>query len=158
MAMTPTASRILRYGAAATAVYLAASLLALSVPLLLGASGQGLTVAGGAVILFSLGVLPAVLVVRAGLGVAPAALVTAAMVLVGQVALVGLGALGVPGLLQWDHAPSEVVLDALMEAATFALLALIPAAAAAVCTSAGIRLWRVWRARRAALASAGNAP
>ena len=48
--------RVARYAALAAAVYLAASLVALTAPALLG-GGQGLTVAGGAVILLTLGLL-----------------------------------------------------------------------------------------------------
>jgi hypothetical protein len=149
--------RVARYAALAAAVYLAASLVALTVPALLG-GGQGLTVAGGAVILLTLGLLPVALVVRAGIGVAPSTLVTAAMVLIAQVALAGLGALGVPGLLPAEATPDPGVQGALMNAVTFALIALVPAATAAVCTSAGIRVWRAWRARRDGPAAAGSAP
>ena len=147
-------STVARYAALAAAVYLAASLVALTLPALLGGSRQGLAVAGGVVILLTLGVLPAALVARTRLGIAPSVLITGAMVLAAQVALVALGALGVPGLLPADGR----VPGALMDAVTFALLALVPAATAAVCTSAGLRVWRAWRARRDGPAAAGSAP
>ena len=146
MSLAIPARPVVLYAAVATAVYLAASLVALSVPALLDRPGEGLAIAGGAVILLVLGILPVILILRAGLGIPSAALVAAAVVLVAQVALVGLGAAGIPGLLAWDRPPGEVVLTALRDAVVFALFALVPAAIAGVFTSLGLRLRRARRA------------
>jgi hypothetical protein len=145
-----TRSRVLRYAAVATGVYLAASLVALTVPELLGSSHEGLALAGGALILLCVTVLSAALVIRTPLGIALAALVTGAMVLVSQVVLLGLGAAGIPGLLTWDGAPGGVVLRALGAAVTFALFALLPAAGAGVIASSALRVWRARRRLRQA--------
>lgn len=145
MSLSIQSRQVVRYAAIATGVYLAASLVALSVPALLGRPGESLTMAGGAVILLVLGILPVILILRTGLGIPAAALVAAAVVLVAQVALVGLGAAGIPGLLTWDRAPGEVVLTALRDAVVFALFALIPAAAAGVFASLGLRYRRARR-------------
>ena len=141
MSLEIRSRQVVRYSAIATGVYLAASLVALSVPAVLDRPGEGLAVAGGAVILLVLGILPVILILRTGLGIPAAALVAAAVVLVAQVALVGLGAAGIPGLLP----PDGVVLTALRDAVVFALFALIPAAAAGVFTSLGLRLKRARR-------------
>ena len=140
METTPNRIReMARYTAVAAALYLLASLAALSLPELLGVEGNTLTVIGGAVMLFLIGILPAALVARVGVGVALAALATGAMVLVAQLVLVVLGLMGVPGLLNLDRHP---VSQALIQALVFALYALVPAAAAAILTSAGLRIWR----------------
>ena len=130
---------MLLYAAAALAVYVVASLAALSLPALLGVEGETLTIIGGAVMLFLIGILPAALVARVGVGVAPAALTTGVVVLVAQLLLVVLGLIGIPGLLNLDRHP---VSQAVVQALVFALYALIPAAIAAILTSAGLRLWR----------------
>ena len=135
-------SRVLRYSAVAAGVYILASLVALTVPELLGSSHEDFALAGGAVILMCVTVLSAALVLRSPIGIALSALATGAMVLVSQVALLGLGAAGIPGLLTWDGAPGRVVLSALGAAATFALLALLPAAGAGVIASSARRAWR----------------
>lgn len=126
-----------RWAAAAAAVYIVASLAALSLPALLGVEGKTLTIIGGALMLFLIGALPAALVARLGIHVALATLVTAVMVLAAQAVLVLLGLIGVPGLVGEQGAGK-----ALIDAGIFALYALIPAAAAGILTSAFLRVWR----------------
>jgi hypothetical protein len=128
---------MLRWAGLAAAVYVVASLVALSLPALLGIEGKTLTVIGGAVMLFLIGFLPAALVARLSVGVALAAMVTAAMVLAAQVVLVLLGVIGIPGLVGEQGAGK-----ALIDAGVFTLYALIPAAAAGILTAAFLRVWR----------------
>lgn len=130
---------MLRWAAIAGAAYVAASLVALSLPGLLGIEDQTITIIGGAVILFLIGALPAALVARLRVNVAIAAMMTGAMVLVAQLVLVVLGLIGVPGLLDLERHP---VSKALIDACVFALFALIPAAAAGIITAATLRVWR----------------
>lgn len=128
-----------RWAAFAGAAYVIASLVALSLPALLGIEGQTLTIIGGAVILFVIGALPAALVARLRVNVAIAAMVTGVMVLIAQLVLVVLGLIGIPGLLDLERHP---VSKALIDACVFALFALIPAAAAGIVTAATLRVWR----------------
>ena len=129
---------MVRWAAIAGAIYVVASLMALSLPALLGIEGKTLTIIGGAVMLFLIGALPVVLVARLRVGVAVATLVTAAMVLVAQVVLIVLGVLGVPGLMGREIG----VRHALIDAGVFTLYALIPAAVAGILTAATLRVWR----------------
>lgn len=126
------------WAAVAGAIYVVASLMALSLPALLGVEDRTLTVIGGAIMLFLIGALPVALVARLRVGVALATLMTAAMVLAAGVVLVLLGAIGVPGLLK----PDVGVPHALIDAGVFTLYALIPAAVAGILTAATLRVWR----------------
>jgi hypothetical protein len=126
----------------AAGVYLDGNIVGLSVPGLLGIPHDPMMAGGAVAILLAVSLLPVALIARAGNGVVSAALVTAAAVLAGQAATVVLASAGVPGLLQWDHAHGEVVLEGFMEAGMIALLALVPATAAAACTAAVLRLTR----------------
>ena len=138
MATIPNRSReMARWAAMAGAIYVVASLAALSLPALLGIESQTLTVICGAVMLFLIGILPAALVARLKVGVAIAALVTGAMVFAAQMVLVLLGVIGVPGLVGEQGAGK-----ALIDAGVFTLYALIPAAAAGILTAATLRVWR----------------
>ena len=142
------AGRTFRYAVLAAGVYLDGNIVGLSLPALLGIPYDGPTlVAGRAAVLLSVALLPVALVARAGNGIVSAALVTSAAVLAGQTATVVLGSVGVAGLLEWDHAHHEVVLEGFMSSGMIALFAFVPATVMATCTAAVLHVRRIVRTR-----------